>query len=601
MSNIRVIWKSKSKEDKMGYLRLSSRVSGKTIIRNLPLSPIEEKHFNPKTQRLRSSFKEHEYYNNLIENKLKELSNNSNKITLLNDDKKSFLDFVDSIIDKNITNNIGTQQKYQNMRNLIFDFHSKRYGNTDIKFKDITTDYIEDFIKYLRVKGNKNNTIFYKIKSFKSFVNKGCKTYNYKYDKNPFDEINLKLEENGIEFLNKEDLIKLKDVELIEVYRSDRLFGQPIKDLSIIKTNKVYKNYIYLDDFRNFFLFQLFSQGIRVSDLMTLRWSDFEINDTQIRVDKKMVKVKEKINFLVNQFTSEILLKYIPYSLLPENIECSNLIYQKNYDESEIDENDTNVYITLKNEYVKYFQEVKSYKKEKKSIKKPSPFPTTPRYNSKIKEKGTTEIFISINDIQTKLNDRLNHLEKNIKTKEMVKRNEELIRLKNTDEEFKNLSKLLEIVRDEVNIKVEIEKTRIRMKNDKIYNQIKDIISFLKYDSNTRDMFVFPLLSNDDFKGVNNFRELTKHQYLKLQGRRTYYNRILKVIGQQCGIKKNLTSHLARHSYTSLMIEIGENLNLFDLMTSLGHKHLSTTQQYIGKFSSKRVDDLNEKLINFIK
>jgi len=48
------------------------------------------------------------------------------------------------------------------------------------------------------------------------------------------------------------------------------------------------------------------------------------------------------------------------------------------------------------------------------------------------------------------------------------------------------------------------------------------------------------------------------------------------------------------------MLEIGENLDLFDLMTSLEHKHLNTTQTYIKKFSSDKVEILNKKLSDYL-
>lgn len=93
---------------------------------------------------------------------------------------------------------------------------------------------------------------------------------------------------------------------------------------------------------------------------------------------------------------------------------------------------------------------------------------------------------------------------------------------------------------------------------------------------------------------------MSEYQYNKFTGKRAYYNRILKVIGEQSKINKNLTSHLARHSFTTLMLEIGVNLNLFDLMTSLGHKHLSTTQNYISKFSDKKVVDINKSIADYV-
>ena len=102
-------------------------------------------------------------------------------------------------------------------------------------------------------------------------------------------------------------------------------------------------------------------------------------------------------------------------------------------------------------------------------------------------------------------------------------------------------------------------------------------------------------MDNQYFLGINgdDFSRLSEVQYRKFQSVRCYYNKLLKIIGQQAGISKNLTSHLSRHSYTSLMLELGENVNLYDLMTSLGHTRLTTTQTYIQKLTNKRTDNLN--------
>jgi integrase len=120
---------------------------------------------------------------------------------------------------------------------------------------------------------------------------------------------------------------------------------------------------------------------------------------------------------------------------------------------------------------------------------------------------------------------------------------------------------------------------------------IRDINS----NKELKKMFVFPLLNDNDFKEIEDedFSVLTEYQYRKFQSVRTYYNKLLKLIATQSKINKKLTSHLARHSYTSLMFELGEYVNLFDLMSSLGHKHLSTTQTYIQRLSNKKIDKLN--------
>ena len=146
-----------------------------------------------------------------------------------------------------------------------------------------------------------------------------------------------------------------------------------------------------------------------------------------------------------------------------------------------------------------------------------------------------------------------------------------------------------------------IERTERTFKEN--YHELKErrhnLVIQLIRDINTnieiKKMFVFPLLNDNDFKEIEDedFSELTEYQYRKFQSVRSYYNKLLKLIANQAKINKRLTSHLARHSYTSLMVDLGENINLFDLMTSLGHKHLSTTQTYIKRISNKNIDKLN--------
>ncbi|MEW5675490.1 site-specific integrase [Flavobacterium enshiense] len=586
MSGIRVIWKAKSKEDKLGYLRLSSRVAGKTVIRNLPLDPIDKKHFNSNTQRLRTSFKEHEHYNNTIEKKLKELEGKGSKIKLINNDKKSFLSYMNNLIDLNPTNNSGTKIKYTNIKNVIVDFHTKNFGDTDIKFTDINVEYLEKFRSYLRERGNNENTIFYKFKTFKSFTNKAERERHFTYELNPFDLIELSLESTKITPLNKEELMKLKETQLVEVYRSRQKFGVPIPDLSVLNSKK-YEGYISLDTFRNFFLFQLFSQGIRVSDLMTLRWCDFEVDVNGIRVDKKMVKVKENINFLINNYTAELLINFIPIeSISDEEIKSKayNLFYNKIFSQKQkfkIDDSDFKIDIDLDiNDIRKFKLDFITHRETTNDIKK---------------------FHISLSDIDTNISKRELHLRSLIRTKNEIKINNHIKGLLEVDDKTKYLKELREIVSQKLISVKEHIKTSDKKTDDYFYDNLKVIIDSLKYDNECKNMFVFPLLSNEDFKYVKDFRQITEEQYTQFTGRRTYYNRILKIIAIQCGVKKNLTTHLARHSYTSLMIEIGENLNLFDLMQSLGHKSLKTTQGYIAQFSSKRVDELNLNIVNYLK
>lgn len=612
--SVKVIWKSKKQGDKLGYIRLSSRIAGKTVLKSLPLEPIEKKHFNPNTQRLRVSFTDHEKYNKEIEAKLDQAQKKGNKIKFLNDDKKSFVDFMTKVIDDNVTGNRGTKEKYQNLKNLIIDYNEYKYKVSDVKFSEITQEYLEGLRKYMiQVRKNKNNSIFYKFKSLKSFTTKAAKEKIYTYDVNPFEQITNSLIDTDVDVLKKDDLKKLIGTPLVEVYRSGQKFGIPIPDLSVLNGVK-YKNYTPINEIRNLFLFQLFCQGIRVSDLVTLRWQDFYIDDEQIRIKKRMVKVKSFIDILINFNTMEYLYSYVPVDKLPENIyyPYSAIMHRKigatrmglNYKSTEINNSKDEV------DNVPFGVEIDSdliteFKLDFKSIVVSDGtlyIPRTNKSRGKKIEKNHIEYYVSVNEVVKLIENRKNELGKKIKINDVVKFKQELESLVSVDKKIIYLEKLIEILRSKINEQNDSFKQASVEYKTKNYKLFKDIVEFLSTNKDTKKSFVFRMLDDNDFKDIvdDDFSKMNELQYSRFVGQRSYYNRLLKVVGEQCKINKNLTSHLARHSYTSLMIEIGVNLNLFDLMTSLGHKHLSTTQLYISKFTGKRVDNVNREIVDFM-
>jgi len=586
MNTIRVIWKKKNPNDKLGYLRLSTRVGNKTILKSLSLEPIEQKLFNPKTERVRTSHTKHEYINNYIESKIKEVEKKGNKIKFINDEKKSLIVFMNKVIER--TGNQGTLEKYKNIRNLLQEFNNEKYGDLDIKFSEISVDYIESWKKWLRERGITMNSVSYKTKTFQSFISKGIKERFYTYDVNPFHLVKNKIEETNIDVLNKEDLQKLIKIKLKEVYRSKEKFGQIITEQKVLTDNR-YRHRITLDDIRNFFLFQLFCNGIRVSDLMTLRWNDFYIhkdliNKDQIRIKKRMIKTKGMLDVLVNYNTMEYLKKYIPIDILPEEI------FKKM---GRVLSNNINVNQKSK-------QIIKDTQKNKIGVK--IDINIVERFSFQFQFNDNL-YWVSYEEVEEKINQKKEFIKWSVILTDTVKYDEKVKKMEQKDEEIQYLGKLLEIIK----LKISLTNKNIDDIQEKYlvhsYTLFSEVIGFLSTDKKTKTNFCFPILKNEDFVSINDnndFGNMNKHQYLRFSGGRSYYNTLLKVISEQCKINKTLRSHLSRHSYTSLMLEIGENLNLFDLMTSLGHKHLTTTQGYIQKFNNKRVDILNKQLSDFL-
>ena len=72
----------------------------------------------------------------------------------------------------------------------------------------------------------------------------------------------------------------------------------------------------------------------------------------------------------------------------------------------------------------------------------------------------------------------------------------------------------------------------------------------------------------------------------------------LKEIAMMCGIKKPLTTHLARHTYATMII-LTNGVPIESVSKMLGHQDLRTTQHYAKIVDRKISDDmkaLREKL-----
>jgi len=78
-------------------------------------------------------------------------------------------------------------------------------------------------------------------------------------------------------------------------------------------------------------------------------------------------------------------------------------------------------------------------------------------------------------------------------------------------------------------------------------------------------------------------------------------NAYLKEIADLCGINKNLTFHLARHTFATT-VTLTNGVPIESVSKMLGHKSLKTTQHY-AKIIDKKVSDdmkaLKDKLTNY--
>jgi site-specific recombinase XerD len=71
------------------------------------------------------------------------------------------------------------------------------------------------------------------------------------------------------------------------------------------------------------------------------------------------------------------------------------------------------------------------------------------------------------------------------------------------------------------------------------------------------------------------------------------YNVYLKELSDICNIGRSLNSHLARHTFADMMLNV-LNFSLEDVSKMLGHKNIRTTQRYARVKKSRIGKKMNE-------
>jgi integrase/recombinase XerD len=77
----------------------------------------------------------------------------------------------------------------------------------------------------------------------------------------------------------------------------------------------------------------------------------------------------------------------------------------------------------------------------------------------------------------------------------------------------------------------------------------------------------------------------------------TFVNDAMQRLAKLCKIDSNCSSYVARHSFTTKLAR--EGTSMIFLQQALGHKHMSTTQNYVGKFQQDKKKEISATLENF--
>jgi len=222
---------------------------------------ILEKDWDEVNSRVKKSHTNSVRLNNLISKKRAKIDDICLDLASKNDNfkvglvKEIFLDnrslnfikyFDDYVTNFKSKGKIGTYKKVKTILEKLKEY----LNHKDINFEDIDVHFLKNYEYYLlEVKKNSINTVHSNIKAFKTLFNKAIDESLISHEKNPFKAFKLKTEKVHVSYLTEEELTKIEDLQL--------------------------NGDLVMEQHRKLFVFACYT-GIRISDLLQLRWSDYD-------------------------------------------------------------------------------------------------------------------------------------------------------------------------------------------------------------------------------------------------------------------------------------------------------------------------------------
>lgn len=264
---------------------------------------IATKHFNPSPKEykyVRSSHPKHKVINGHIDDKIQEAKDaisyldnkklevtaNSIKAKIQSPKSMSFLEYANqraTVLKEN--NHIGNYKKYHTLIQKLNNYKK----DEDIQFNEITTTFLAAFEAFLVTLGNGVNTINGNLRTIRAIYYSAIEKGVIDQSKNPFFTYKLKLSNSSKDRLNLDEISKIEKLEL-----------NP--DSMIFHVS-------------NAFLFSFYNAGIRVSDLLMLKWGNVQNG----RLVYKMFKTNRMLSLILKNRPLAILDIYKTDEMMEDN------------------------------------------------------------------------------------------------------------------------------------------------------------------------------------------------------------------------------------------------------------------------------------------
>jgi integrase len=272
----------KDKKNNDGKVPIYLRVIKNRISQQIALGvAVEEKYWDAKKKRAKKGAENSQWINNYISHKLAEaeghalqleatsktISAKNIKEAVIGKPPQSFLKYADQFF-------IEMENKLQassiDKTKHIIGKVRKYIGGGDITFDEIDVTWLKKYDAYMRNKlGNSNNTVVANFKLIRRIINEAIKEDIIGYDKNPFLKFKLKWENTTKQFLTEEEIEKIEKLQLED--EPDTFHA------------------------RNMYIFATYAGGMRISDLVQLRWSNYDGDRVLINTQKTNSTISVKL------------------------------------------------------------------------------------------------------------------------------------------------------------------------------------------------------------------------------------------------------------------------------------------------------------------
>jgi integrase len=494
---------------------------------------IEKRYWLKSVNRISSSHPKHEEYNYIIDKKIKEYEEVykvSNKF--LNSSLNVFVD-LDHKIKVELKNKYGNRKKHKTLY-----YHLERFwGNQELNYFDIDKEFFLDFKNYLteNIKSRdtlsntpSENTIFGYLKVLSTFLNEQKREGKYLGDLSIIRKI-----------LPRKVPTPKRTLDLNDIWALDntQIFNPLLRPL--------------LFDSLNTFMFNFWSQGLRIGDCLRLKWGNIEDDLIVIRMGKTgrllTIPLTDK-----NCFRLFWYLEDFP-SLYDWDKKLFNFKYREYFsidDFSEITQHNSDLWDECSknfpdldewvyDNYIEYFTCLKHWEELSKQY-----------------------------DIPFFHKDSNFHMRSNEYSKEYY----DFVRIQNDDLTY---------------LDGEIKRLR-KLFFDSIVNHVKN---YSRKPEN-KNKYIFPFL-----RGMENETDINKLAN-KISSSTVLINRSLQEIGHKLDINKRITNHLSRHSITSISKGLG--VDIYDLKNMLGHTSVKQTEIYVNSLSTLTSIENTKKISNIL-